>query len=168
MISQRLTIEDFSSELTSGFDRRADYAVDGSGLNGGAHGVNPDGFMWLSNGTFSGGTDPLPAHITFDLGDNYDLDNFHVWNYNEAAAGLSTRGANLVEISVANSESGSFSSLGQFNFAQATGLATYTGETIDLSSFAEADNTRLIRFDILSNHGGDNDQRQWCFGDGKS
>jgi hypothetical protein len=47
--------------------------------------------------------------------------------------------------------------LGGFNFAQADGTTTYAGETIDLSPYAAADNTRLVRFDITSSHGGDND-----------
>jgi autotransporter-associated beta strand protein/VCBS repeat-containing protein len=142
-----VSVEAVSSE-NGGFNRLASYTVDGSGLVNGAHSNSPGGTMWMNNQ----GADPLPISITYDLGANYDLDNFHVWNYNEV--NLSNRGANLVEIFVASSESGSFVSLGQFNFANSGGVTTYLGETIDLSAFSAADDTRLIRFDIITNHGG--------------
>ncbi|NQT41057.1 MAG: DUF4457 domain-containing protein, partial [Planctomycetes bacterium] len=86
----------------------------------------------------------------------YDLNSLHVWNYNEAGA-FTNRGANDVTISVAGSAAGSFTSLGAFTFARADGTTTYAGESIDLSAFAAADNARLVRFDIASNHGGDAD-----------
>lgn len=154
-----VTIEDVSSELTPGaFDRRAVHTVDGVGLSGAQHGNNPE-TMWLTNGTYAAPNDPLPARITFDLQNNYDLNSFHVWNYNENSGNPSVftkRGANDVTISVASSEGGAFTSLGNFNFAKAPGTSTYTGEPIDLSAYAAADDTRLIRFDITSSHGGDN------------
>ena len=168
-----VSIEDVSSELTTNFNRAAVHTVNESGLGvsgPGTHTNQPDGYMWLSAGNGCCGDPPDPhvtagdglAHITFDLGDNYDLDSFHVWNYNEVASGLSTRGADNVTISVASSEGGSFTALpgpvgGDFTFAKATGLTSYTGETIDLSPYGAADDTRLIRFDINSSHSGDND-----------
>jgi hypothetical protein len=154
-----VTIEDYSSELLGGFNRQAVHTVDGSGLVGGQHGNVPDHYMWLTKGTYQAPNDPLPARITFDLEGNYDLDSFHVWNYNEHSGNpalFTKRGANDVTISVASSEGGAFTSLGSFNFAQANGTTTYAGETIDLSPYAAADNTRLVRFDVTSSHGGDN------------
>jgi len=159
-----VTIEDVSSELTSGFDRQANYLVDGSGFDEGAgtHTVTPDGFMWLNNGTFAAPNDPNSpgAVITLDLGSNYTLDSLTVWNYNETLPGrpeLLGRGANAVEILVASSEGGAFSSLGNFNFDIAPGLADVDfGQNIDLSSFGAAGNARQVRFNITSNHGGDN------------
>lgn len=172
-----VTIEDVSSELDgfNGFERFAVNTVNGSGLNFGgtvgAHDNLPDGVsgpsnlgdgtMWLSNGTFTSfneGTDPLPVNpsdptpfITFDLEGNYDLNSIKVWNYNE---GNGNRGANLVEIQVAASAGGAFTSLGDFTFTQATGATNVDfGQTIDLTSFAAADNARLVRFNIKSNHG---------------
>jgi len=150
-----VTIEDVSSELTEGaFDRRGVHTVDGVGLSGAQHGTGPE-TMWLTKGTYKTPNDPLPAHITYDLASNYDLDSFHVWNYNEAG-NFAKRGANDVTISVASSEGGAFTSLGNFSFTKAPGAGGYTGETIDLSAYAAANDTRLIRFDITSNHGGDN------------
>ena len=82
-----VTIEDVSSELVGGFDRAANYLVDGSGFDEslGTHTVTPDGFMWLNTGTFAAPNDPnVPgAVITFDLEANYDLGALTVWNYNE-------------------------------------------------------------------------------------
>jgi len=158
-----VTIEDSSSELTGGFDRRAVYTTDGSGLNfggiPGAHSVAPDGTMWLTKGTFQSPNDPLPASITFDLEVNYNLDSLEVWNYNEnLSVDLTARGANLVEILVASSVGGSFTSLGDFTFNKAPGVNNVDfGQVIDLSSFLAADNVRLVQFNIRSNHGGDND-----------
>jgi len=159
-----VTIEDVSSELVSGFDRQANYLIDGSGFDGGtgSHSITPDGSMWLNNGTFTVPNDPnVPgAIITFDLGANYDLGSLTIWNYNESLPGradLLLRGANEVEILVADSEGGTFTSLGDFVFAVAPGLGTVDfSQTIDLSSLPEAANARLVRFNIMSNHGGDN------------
>jgi len=153
-----VTIEDVSSELVQGFDRPATLTLNGVGLNPDlSHSNNPDGVSWLSNGTFAGKTpqDPLPAVITYDLEGNYDLDSIVVWNYNEV--NLTSRGANLVEILIADSVGGTFESLGDFTFTQAPGTEdTNYSQTIDLSSYADADNARLVRFNIKSNHGGDN------------
>jgi len=67
------------------------------------------------------------------------------------------RGANSVDISVASSIGGTFTGLGNFTFAVAPGTTnTDFGQVIDLSSFPAANDVRLVRFDILTNHGGDN------------
>jgi hypothetical protein len=159
-----VTIEDVSSELVSGFDRQANYLVDGSGFDGGTgtHSITPDGAMWLNNGTFAGPNDPNApgAVITFDLGSNYLLSSLTVWNYNEFLSGrpeLLGRGANAVEILVASSEGGAFTSLGNFTFDIAPGLDNADfGQDIDLSGFGAAGDARLVKFNITSNHGGDN------------
>ena len=159
-----VTIENYSSQLLSGvFSRQAIHTIDGSGLSAGQHTNFPDAYMWLTNGTFRTPQDPLPGpYITFDLEGNCDLDSLHVWNHNEALSvgTFVNRGVNLVRISVASSEGGPFTPLpgpvsGNFTFAQAPGTTTYAGETIDLTAYPAADNTRLVRFDIISNHGGD-------------
>jgi hypothetical protein len=155
-----VTIEDVSSELTkNSFDRVAAHTLDGGAgyVAGGTntHAVGPEGVHWLSQGTFEGATDPLPAVITFDLEGNYDLSSLTVWNYNEAGASTS-RGANNVEILVASTVGGTFTSLGNFTFEEAPGDATTVfGEDHALTA-AAADNTRLIRFNITSNHGDSN------------
>jgi len=165
--SQTITgvaIEDVSSELSGGFARLAEFLLDGNGFDEdlGSHTLTPDGFMWLNTGTFTAPNDPnVPgAIITFDLEANYDLGSLTVWNYNESLPGradLLLRGSNEVEILVADSEGGTFTSLGDFVFAVAPGLDTVDfGQTIDLATLPEAANARLVRFNITSNHGGDN------------
>lgn len=150
-----VTIEDVSSQLnTSSFDRLADYTLNGSGFQAGVpstHSELQESVSWLSHGTFNGATDTLPTVITFDLEANYNLNSFTVWNYNEI--NFTSRGANNVEILVASSVGGSFTSLGNFTFAQAPGNSTTAfGEDFALSA-AAADDTRLVRFNITTNHG---------------
>ena len=88
-----VSIRDVSSELTGGgFDRLAIHLVDDSGLSPEGHSSFPDanvpggsnpGTMWLTNGTLREPHDRLPAHVTFDLGADYQLNGIRVWNYNE-------------------------------------------------------------------------------------
>tara|TARA_B110000037_G_scaffold215817_1_gene273801 strand:+ start:730 stop:1434 length:705 start_codon:yes stop_codon:yes gene_type:complete len=163
-----VTIEDVSSELVSGFDRGAIRVLDGSGFDEalGTHNVTPDGNqgggMWLNNGTFANPNDPNApgAVITFDLGGSTALSSLTVWNYNEMLPGradLLNRGANAVEILVASAEGGAFASLGNFNFTIAPGVDNVDfGQDIDLSGLGAAGDTRLVRFNITSSHGGDN------------
>jgi len=159
-----VTIEDFSSDLKEGFaDRLAVYTIDGSGFepNGtGTHSTDAEGNMWMNTGTFTTGgnpgDDPLPSTITYDLEGNYDLDAFTVWNYN---GGTGTGGANGVTVSVADTVGGPFTTLaGITNFAQAPGNDTTDfGETFDLTSLSAANNVRLLRIEITSNHGSGED-----------
>ena len=172
-----VTIKDVSSELVgnfgvlfSNFDRGAIRVLDGSGFDEalGEHNVIPDGNrgggMWLNSGTYSPPGPDAPndpnapgAVITFDLGINTALHSVTVWNYNETARpDLVNRGANDVEILIATSEGGEFTSIGDFNFTIAPGVANQNfGQIIDLSSFPETGDARLVRFNIKSNHGGD-------------
>ena len=109
-------------------------------------------------------TDALGAfpntYVEFDLEANYDLSYFTVWNFNGSSGGNVNQGAKDVTVSVASSVGGTFTSLGSFVFDIAPGNeTTLFGQDIDLSSFAAANDTRLIRFDITSNHsGGTTDQ----------
>lgn len=165
-----VTIQDVSSELGGTFERTAIHILDGSGFDSGTgfHTNIPDGqggagpapgSMWLTTGVFAAPNDPLPASITFNLGGIYDLDSLKVWNYNEAfaAAGLVGRGSNSVDILAAPSVGGAFTLLGNFTFTVAPGTTNVDfGQVVDLSPFAAANSTQLIRLDILSNHGGDN------------
>lgn len=166
-----VSINSVSSELVGPFDRTAVHMIDGSGFDEGTgfHINAPDaggglppgspGTMWLSNGVFAAPNDPLPTFVVFDLGGNYNMDSIRVWNYNETRlAALTGRGSNSVDISVSSSVGGLFTSLGNFTFNQATGSETTDfSQIVDIAALGAADNTRLIRFDILSNHGGDNE-----------
>jgi hypothetical protein len=147
------TVAGFSSELNNGgFTRAAVHTVNGTGLTNRQHGVAPEGTMWLSNGTFGIGTDPLPAEITFDLGAVVDLAGFHVWNYNEATNGLMTRGANQVIVQTAPTVGGTFTTQTTLNFRKAFGVVSEPGQRFDLSVLS----ARQVRFIIQSSHGGDN------------
>lgn len=153
-----VTIDSFSSESGT---RSAVNVVNGSGFSAitGTHSNLPDGTMWMNNGAL----DPLPTFITFDLGASYDLNSLQVWNYNEnynaegvpsgSHPGTHTRsGARSVDISVASTLGGSFTSLGNFTFNEASGSAVSNfSQLIDLSGFSAADTARLVRLDILSN-----------------
>lgn len=156
-----VTIEDFSSELTAGVGAATRLAVDSinaTGMAGGQHNTDP-ALMWEVQGTFSGGTDVAPWHITYDLEGNHKLNAIRVWNFNEAGS-LSTAGAKNVEIRV--SPTGNVADLvklnkpGDFVFTQAPGAANYGGFNVDLTGVTNAsllNNVRLVRFDILTNHG---------------
>ena len=140
-----------SSQLTQNpFNRRDDFLVNGSGLTGNQHGTAPDGNMWLSTGAAFGGVDPDPW-VMFDLGATYTINSFHVWNYNEV--NLSARSVNSVTVRYGADTGVSSSVAGITGFAQATGLATYTGQAFNGFTPFEA---RYIKFDINTNHGGDN------------
>lgn len=144
-----------SSEIPPNFDRRDDFIVDGSGLSAGQHAIGPpDGTMWLSTGTAFGGDDPNPF-VIFDLGAVYTVNSFHVWNYNElaGATNLTGRGVNAVTVEYGLTTAFGSTIPGITNFAQADATPTYLGE--DFNSFAPF-NAQFIRFDIDSNHGGDN------------
>ena len=142
---------------TDGFDEGTGFHTNIPDSGGGA-GPAPAA-MWLTNGVFAAPNDPLPAFVTVNLGANYNLNSLKVWNYNEAFAAptLVLRGANSVDISVASTAGGPFTLLGNFTFTVAPGTTnTDFGQVVDLSAFPAADDVRMVRLDILSNHGGDN------------
>ena len=141
-----------STELIAGFNRRAANVVDGVGQTT----TDPDGWpsdadgMWLSNGTFRSPNDTDPE-ITFDLGGIHQLDSFTLYNYNEATAGLSTRGVRDAEVFV-STDNVTYTSLGVQTFAKGTGDATNPGQVVAFSDVQ----ARYLRLDVLSTHGGDN------------
>lgn len=151
------TIHSVSSNLkdVSGFDRTAEYVVDGAGFAGGTHSINPEGTMWLNNGTFAAPND-LEPEITFDLGSVQDIASMKVWNYNETLPDRSEllgRGVGSADILTAG-EDLVFSTLisGQaFDIAPGVEDIDF-GQTIDLNTSA-----RYVKLDILGNAGGDND-----------
>ncbi|MGD1978361.1 MAG: PEP-CTERM sorting domain-containing protein [Akkermansiaceae bacterium] len=137
---------------TTSFNRADDYIVDGSGLTGLQHTGAVEPNMWLSSGTSFGGDDPDPR-VTFDLGAVYLISQIQVWNYNENPPNLTGRGVNAVTINFGTTPALGSTVPGITNFAQASGLETYTGEVFNAFTPFTA---RYIEFDIDSNHGGDN------------
>ncbi len=143
-----------TSELGGGFNRVVGNLVDNVGLDttipDGAPGAREG--MWLNNGTFTTPND-LEPEVDFNLGAVENIGELHVYNYNEATNGLHTRGVNELEILVSNDDFvADIRSLGQFNLTQATGLAGLEPDIFNLGG-VEA---QYVRFDIASNHGGDN------------
>jgi hypothetical protein len=148
-----VTIAAKSSEATSaGLNRAAVNCINGSGLTaGGTHGITAAGTMWMSNGTSLTPFDPLPATITFDLGSVQNLTSLHVWNYNEFGTSSATnRGSKTVEILVAATAGGAFTSVGTFTFNQASGLANEAGQVIPMVQSG----VRQVQFNITANWGG--------------
>jgi len=141
------TIHSVSSNL-SGFDRRAPYVLDGHDLFADTHGTNPEGTMWLSQGSFAGAAPDNDPEITFDMGSVVSLKEMRVWNYNEA--GFTGRGIKTADILVAGSD-GVFSLLivnQSFDRAPGSG-ATPFGQTISLLGTA----ARYVKLDVLGNWG---------------
>ncbi len=146
-----------SSEFSAA--RPAIHTIDGSGLSltggfgVGVHSEDPQNTSWLNAGTLGAGTDTLPATITFDLGDNYELNNIWVWNYNEGGSGGIERGAEDVTISVSD-DGITFTPLAisSFTLLQATGSSTYIGDAIPGFDVTDPllDDVRAVRFDITS------------------
>lgn len=152
-----VTIEDSNYDFAP---RGAANTINESGFNTitGTHSKLPDNTMWLAAPHPTNPISPMnTAVITFDLGAVYDLDYFKVWNYNEKYDGdldrYLKRGAKDVQISVAPTVGGSFTTLDDFVFNMATGSDTVDfSQTIDLSSYTAANSARLVRFTISSNY----------------
>lgn len=143
-----------SSEFTPGAGRLGDYLVDGSGLTADQHNTLPDGFMWHTN------LEVATGWVLFDLGAVYQVNSIDVWNHNSSIGSNETRrGVNDVTVKYGTALYGSTNTAtantvaGITNFAEATGLATYTGQTFN--AFAPF-TAQFIAFEIDSNHAGDN------------
>lgn len=148
-----VSIEEVSSLFSA--NRSADNIINGNGFTeaSGFHSsASGDGNSWTSGNN----TDvPLGHFITIDLEGNYDLDMVKIWNWNSGST-LSA-GSKNIDISVAATVGGGFTSLGNFELSIGPGQNNIDfGELIDLSSFSSADDVRLVRIDINSNHGWSN------------
>ena len=115
-----------------------------------------DATMWLSINTTQGGGEGA-EWIMFDLGANYILTGLHVWNYNEAAGGATGNGIKDMTVKFATSSSGydagsegdaSWGSGVSTTLAQASGLTTYDGETINVDQIV----ARYVLFDTVNTH----------------
>jgi len=151
-----VSIEDVSSEYTD-FGRLAVNTINGSELVGDRHrATNGDGMWYTDSGQFDPSTNNF-AHITFDLGANYDLDQVDIWNYGETgeisnSTGATRSGVKDFRISVASSETAPFTSLGDFSLARAE-IPFVHGYLFEGESFSiPATNAKLVRFDIFSSY----------------
>jgi hypothetical protein len=124
--------------------------IDGSGLNASdQHSTVPEQ-MWLSA---AGG--PEPVWIQYDFDKPYMLDKLLVWNSNQSLEGSVGFGAKDVTIEY-SMDGDTWTTLGQFVFAQAPGDNTCTaGTTIDFAGAA----AKSVKLTITSNWGGFMPQR---------
>lgn len=148
-----VSIADHSSQFNT--NRPATNLIDGTGFNEttGTH-INSDTGLWNNTGEGifpSNISDPLPIHVTFDLGNNYNLKSTKIWNWNDA--GTLNAGANHIQIFSSQGPNSPFTSIGNFILNKAPGNNTTDfGQTIDLAG-NPSQNVRLIRIEITSNHG---------------
>jgi hypothetical protein len=126
-------------------DMGPEKTTDGSGLNASdQHSVEPTD-MWLSSAT-----GPQPTWIQYEFDRTYILLEMWVWNSNQILESLFGLGAK--DVTVEYSEDGvSWTSLGDVEFAQATGSADYTHDTtVDMASAM----AKYVRLTTNSNWGG--------------
>jgi hypothetical protein len=121
--------------------------TNGSGLTGDLHGSDYT-TMWLSLSSKNGGS--LPAWIRYDFDKAYKLHEMWVWNHNtlfESIIGLGARNA-TIEYS---SDGTTWTKLGDFEFAQASGADAYAHDTAVSFGGAAA---KSVRITINSNWSG--------------
>jgi len=119
--------------------------TDGSGLNASdQHSVEPTD-MWLSSAT-----GPQPTWIQYEFNRPYKLLEMWVWNSNQLLESLFGLGAK--DVTVEYSEDGvNWTSLGDFEFARAPGLADYNHDTtVDMARCL----AKYVRLTTNSNWGG--------------
>lgn len=149
-----VSIYDFSSEFPA-FGRVANNTINGNGLVGDLHEWSDGLGMWHTQfGDFVPGESNF-AHITFDLGAVYNIDQIDIWNYGEVISGgtrNSRRGVKDFRISVASSiNSPNFTSIGDYTLSLAPihwPAPYFAGESFAVSERG----VRLVRFDIFSDH----------------
>lgn len=112
-----------------------------------AHGDTPNGPAWVS----SGKAPPRDESIVFDLRSQVDLGHAELWNFQDQARGLLTRGIREMEVSV-SADGAVMKPLGRVELARAPeiGERGYQ-QRIELP----APQSRYVRFDIVSNHSDD-------------
>jgi hypothetical protein len=119
--------------------------IDGSGLNAGDQHATDPTQMWLSA---PGAAQPVWIQYQFDA--SYKLDHLLVWNSNQLLESVLGFGAKSVTVEY-STDAATWTKLGDFEFARATGAATYTANTT--VNFAGA-SAKYVRLTIKSNWGG--------------
>jgi len=119
--------------------RTASNTVNGGGMTGLTSDTSP-GQMWIKSGAGA-------PTIEWALPRNFNLSDIQVWNYNET--GNLSHGLQNVEISVASSLAGSYTSLGTYTFTIAPGTSGYGGFLVSSLSggpWSAQSNIRKIKF----------------------
>jgi len=113
----------------------------GSGVYVHTNNVYADGnCMW--NGAWD-------AWLLFDLGKEYNVNGFYLWNYNEKE-GWNTRSVREVDIA-ASSDGQKLEPVGRFVLEMAPGTDDYRGQVVKFEKVVRA---RYFRWDIRSNYRG--------------
>lgn len=145
-----VSIEEVSSIFAAA--RSADNIINGTGFTeatGYHSSASGDNISWTSA---SSAENPLGHFLTFDLGANHDLSSVKIWNWN--VSNTLNAGSKDISISVASEVGGSFTPLNDFVLTIGTGQDSVDfGQEIELSGFTAANDVRLVKIDIHSNHG---------------
>ncbi len=142
---QPVGIAYFSSELSS-YGRNAINTINNTGMSddpstaASTHNVGREN-MWITSGATTG-------VIAFDLGDNYNLTETFIWNYNETSEGKTARGIKDVEIYVSAD-----SAYSTANFTSIGDIMVNEGGSFAQTFSTIASNVRLVKIQINSNHG---------------
>ncbi|MBL8381133.1 MAG: PEP-CTERM sorting domain-containing protein [Burkholderiales bacterium] len=116
------------------------YAINGSGLTadsnvatGFRHNTSASNYMWNTVGR---GQDNNPF-ILFDLGARYDVSRLFLWNFNEEIGNPANNpcctGFGMRDVIIsAGTTANALTTVGQYQFQEATGLSSYGGEIINL------------------------------------
>ena len=133
-----------TASSTSGATMGPEKTIDGSGLTGDQHGTGGEQ-MWLS------AADPTQAAwIQYAFDKVYKLDRMLVWNSNQVIEAMIGFGAKDVKVEY-STDGTTWTALGDFVFAQASGAATYTSNTtVDFAGAA----AKYVKLTIGSNWGG--------------
>jgi hypothetical protein len=126
-------------------DMGPEKTVDGSGLDADDQHSTDGKTMWLSK---KGG--PQPTWIEYAFDKPYKLHQMRVWNSNQALESILGFGARGVTIEY-SVDGAAWTTLGEFEFAQADGVDTYTANTTVDFAGAVAQHVRLT---INDNWGG--------------
>jgi len=131
-----------ASSATEGMG--AEKTVDGSGLNNNSQHSTDQAQMWLSA---TGG--PQPTWIQYAFDGVYKIDHLLVWNSNQMLESVLGFGAKSVTVEY-STDASAWTKLGDFEFARAPGVATYTGNAVDFGGAV----AQYVRLTIRSNWGG--------------
>ncbi|MGE5294335.1 MAG: discoidin domain-containing protein, partial [Solirubrobacterales bacterium] len=121
-----------------------DKTIDGSGLDASDQHSTSGDQMWLSN---KGDAQPW---IQYEFTKAYRLDKMLVWNSNQPIEAVIGFGAKAVKVEV-SLDGQTWTAVGDFEFAKATGQPTYTANTtVDFAGAA----AKFVKLTISSNWGG--------------
>jgi hypothetical protein len=119
--------------------------INGNGMTGLLHGAGSGtGSMWMAE------ANSLPSWIEWDLGADYLISGFRLWNYNET--NNSDRGTKTATVSTSTNgvNYNAVSGFTNYEFTQAPGTVGYAGEDYFFSSDLFV---QYLRLDITENWG---------------